>query len=98
MSNRYSYRNTGSSKRTMRLKRMTFSVSIITRYAHVLLSHLTAMLAVIVIICFIIDRFNTAMEFMTSEISRWLIAILAVLALITSVLTIVTHWIDPDKR
>lgn len=62
-----------------------------------LLSHLTAMLAIIVIICFIIDRFNTAMEFMTSDLSRWLIGILAVLALITSVLTIIGLWIKPRE-
>ncbi len=82
----------------MRLKRMTFSVSIITRYAHVLLSHLTAMLAVIVIICFIIDRFNTAMEFMTSSLSKWCILILAVLALASSILTIIALWVNPDRQ
>lgn len=68
------------------------------RLVHVLLSHLTAMLAIIVIICFIIDRFNTAMEFMTSELSRWLIGVLALLALITSVLTIIGLWVKPREN
>lgn len=75
-----------------------YSIPSRRRLIHVLLSHLTAMLAIIVIICFIIDRFNTAMEFMTSELSRWLIGVLAVLALITSVLTIIGLWNKPREN
>ena len=94
------HRNSGNNGtgRRMRFKRVAFTESIVTRLIHVLLSHLTAMFAVLIIICFIIDCFNTAMEFMTSDLSRWMIAVLAVLALATSVMTIVTHWIDPDKK
>ena len=52
---------------------------------------------VFVLICFGIDRFNTAMEFMTRELSKWYIAVLAVLALISSILNIVALWVNPDK-
>ncbi len=47
--------------------------------------------------CFVIDRFNTAMAFMDSELSKWYIAVLAVLALISSILNIVALWVNPDK-
>ncbi len=49
------------------------------------------------LICFVIDRFNTAMAFMDSELSKWYIAVLAVLALISSILNIVALWVNPDK-
>ena len=68
------------------------------RVFRVVTAHLTAMFSVMIIIWFIIDRVNTAMEFMTSEISKWCIAILALLALVSSILTICALWINPDKR
>ena len=80
------------------MKNGLFDFSNKVRVVRVILSHLTAMFAVLIIICFIIDRVNTAMEFMTSDLSRWMIGILAVLALITSVLNILGLWINPDKR
>lgn len=64
----------------------------------VVLSHLTAMLALLVLICFVIDRFNTAMAFMDSELSKWYIAVLAVLALVSSILNIVALWVNPEKQ
>ncbi len=68
------------------------------RVFRVITAHLTAMFAVLLIVCFIFDRVNTAMEFMSSELSKWCIAILAVLALISSILTICALWINPDKK
>lgn len=68
------------------------------RVLRVVLSHLTAMLALLVLICFVIDRFNTAMAFMDSELSKWYIAVLAVLALVSSILNIVALWVNPEKQ
>lgn len=79
------------------MRKSLFNFNNKRRVFRVLLSHLTAMLALLVLICFVIDRFNTAMEFMTSELSKWYIAVLAVLALISSILNIVALWVNPDK-
>ena len=67
------------------MRKSLFNFNNKRRVFRVLLSHLTAMLALLVLICFVIDRFNTAMAFMDSELSKWYIAVLAVLALIFSV-------------
>ncbi len=80
------------------MKNRLFDFSNKMRVFRVIVAHLTAMFAVLILVCFIIDRVNTAMEFMTSEISKWCIAILAVLALLSSVLTICALWENPDKR
>ena len=75
-----------------------FDFSNIARTIRVILSHITMMLAALVLVLFVIDRFNTAMEFITSQLSRWFIAVLALFALITSVVNIVALWDNPDKR
>lgn len=62
-----------------------------------LISHATLILSVIILVCFVIDRFNGAMEFMTSEITKWLIAALALLAGTNGVLTIVALWENPSN-
>jgi phage shock protein PspC (stress-responsive transcriptional regulator) len=80
------------------MKNKLFDFSNKVRVFRVITAHLTAMFAVLIIVCFIIDRVNTAMEFMTSNLSKWCIAILAVLALIGSILTICALWVNPDKR
>lgn len=68
------------------------------RVVRVILAHLTMLFAVLVLVLFVIDRVNSAMEFMTSPLSRWMIAILAFLALVSSVLSIIALWDNPDKR
>lgn len=79
------------------MRKSLFNFNNKRRVFRVLLSHLTAMLALLVLICFVIDRFNTAMAFMDSELSKWYIAVLAVLALISSILNIVALWVNPYK-
>ena len=73
------------------MRKSLFNFNNKRRVFRVLLSHLTAMLALLVLICFVIDRFNTAMAFMDSELSKWYIA------LISSILNIVALWVNPDK-
>ena len=80
------------------MKKSLFDFSNKVSVFRVILSHLTAMLSVLIIICFIIDRVNTAMEFMSSGLSKWCIAILALLALISSVLNIIALWKNPDRK
>ncbi len=80
------------------MKNRLFDFSNKARVLRVVLAHLTAMFAILIIICFIIDIFNTAMEFMTSSLSKWCILILAVLALASSILTIIALWVNPDRQ
>ena len=47
--------------------------------------HLSLALGLLVLTCFVIDRFNDVMAFMTSEISKWFIAGLALTSVITSI-------------
>lgn len=75
-----------------------FDFSNKVRVIRVILSHITMMLAVLVLVLFFIDRINTAMELMTSQLSRWVFALLALFALITAILNIIALWDNPDKR
>ena len=47
------------------------------RMIRVILSHLTMLLAVLVLVLFVIDNINDAMQFMSSRLSMWVIAIFA---------------------
>ena len=75
-----------------------FDFSNKVRVIRVILSHITMMLAVLVHVLFFIDRINTAMELMTSQLSRWVFVLLALFALITAILNIIALWDNPDKR
>ena len=80
------------------MKNRMFDFSDKKRVFRTVVSHLTAMLSVMVIVFFIIDRVNSAMEFMSSDLSKWVIVILAALSLVSAVLTIVSLWDNPDSR
>ena len=62
------------------------------------LPHLTIVLSLMTLIFFCIDRVNTAMAFMTSELSRWLFAVLAVCAVICSIMLVAAQWREDDRR
>ena len=47
--------------------------------------HITLILSLMVLTFFVIDRFNEFMAFMTSDLSKWVIAALALSALVTSI-------------
>ncbi|MBO4384636.1 MAG: hypothetical protein J5854_04375 [Clostridia bacterium] len=68
------------------------------RVFRVVLAHLTVLLSIMVISFFMIDRFNDAMEFMTSDLSKFVCLILAVLSLVSSIVTIVCLWVNPDRK
>lgn len=50
-----------------------------------LLPHATLILSLMVLTFFVIDRFNEYMAFMSSEISKWVIAGLALCALLSAI-------------
>lgn len=47
--------------------------------------HLSLALGLIVLAFFVLDRFNDVMAFMTSDLSKWYIAALALTSIITSI-------------
>lgn len=59
--------------------------------------HLTIVLALMTLIFFCIDRVNPIMAFMTSELSKWVFAVLAVLAIVSSLLLIAAEWRADDR-
>ncbi len=59
--------------------------------------HLTIVLALMTLIFFCIDRVNPIMAFMTSELSKWVFAVLAVLAIFSSLLLIAAEWRAEDR-
>ena len=54
--------------------------------------HLTIILGLMTLTFFCIDRVNTAMAFMTSELSKWVFMALAVLAIFSATLLIGFQW------
>ena len=54
-------------------------------------------LAMMTLTFFVIDRFNEFMDFMTSEMSKWVFAALAVFAIATAVRLIAADWKGKDE-
>lgn len=63
-----------------------------------LFAHASMLLSILVLVCFVLDKFNNAMDFMTADISKWLFAVTAVVSIISSVLTIINLWTKPQNR
>ncbi len=53
------------------------------------LAHACIIIGMMFVIFFVIDRFNSAMEFLTSSISKWLILILAVCSILNGLFSAV---------
>lgn len=62
-----------------------------------LLAHVQLMLSVIVLTCFVIDKFNSSMEFMESSLTKALVGVLAVFTMITAIMTITAYWPKTKK-
>lgn len=60
-----------------------------------LFAHASVIISLVVLICFVLDKFNDAMDFMTADISRWFIGVSALIAIINGILTIVSLWKKP---
>ena len=63
-----------------------------------LIPHLTFILALMTLTFFCIDRINRSMAFMTSEMSKWTFAGLAVCSILTSWALIACHWREDDRE
>jgi len=63
-----------------------------------LLPHATLILSLMVLTFFVIDRFNEYMAFMSSELSKWVIAGLALCALATALRLILLDQAEPRPR
>lgn len=63
-----------------------------------IIPHITIILSLMTIAFFIIDKFNEIMAFMTSEMSKWLFAVLALCAIITSVCLIRSNLQEEERR
>lgn len=63
-----------------------------------LFAHASMLLSILVLVCFVLDKFNNAMDFMTADISKWLFAVTAVVSIISAILTIINLWTMPQKR
>ena len=62
------------------------------------LPHATIVLSLMTLTFFAIDRVNTGMAFMTSELSKWVFMLLAVCALVTAVLLIGQNWRNDARQ
>ena len=60
--------------------------------------HITIILALMTLTFFIIDRFNSFMDFMTSEMSKWVFAALAVFAIASAVRLIAADWREDGRE
>ena len=60
--------------------------------------HLTLVLALMTLTFFCIDRVNTGMAFMTSELSKWVFMLLAVCALLSGLMLISANWRDEARQ
>lgn len=63
-----------------------------------IIPHATIVLSLMTLLFFIISRFNDAMAFMTSALSQWLFALLAVCALITAICLISAQWKERKRK
>ena len=60
--------------------------------------HAVIVLSLMTLTFFGLDRFNPIMAFMTSELSKWVFALLAVTGLITAILLIGMQWSEDDRK
>ena len=60
--------------------------------------HLTIILGLMTLTFFCIDRVNRSMAFMTSELSKWVFAVLALLAIVSGVCLIGCEWREDARK
>lgn len=53
-----------------------------------LLAHAMLILSLLLLTLFVVDRFNRAMMFLSNELTKWLVAVFALLAAVQAVLLI----------
>ena len=68
------------------------------RFLARVLPHLTIVFGVMTLVFYVVDGFNAVMAFMSSELSKQVFMVLAVLSIITSVMLISRQWKEDDKK
>ena len=68
------------------------------RFFSRILPHAVIVLSLMTLTFFGIDRFNPIMAFMTSELSKWVFALLAVAGFTTAILLIGMQWSEDDRK
>ena len=63
-----------------------------------LLPHAVIVLSLMTLTFFGIDRFNPIMAFMTSELSKWVFALLAIFGFATAITLIGMQWSEDDRK
>lgn len=62
------------------------------------LPHLTIILGVMTLVFYVVDGFNAVMAFMASDLSKQVFLVLAVCAIISSVMLISRQWKEDDRK
>jgi uncharacterized membrane protein YuzA (DUF378 family) len=62
------------------------------------LPHLTIILGLMTLVFFAVDGFNAVMAFMASDLSKLIFAVLAVCAIISSIMLISRQWKEDDRK
>ena len=68
------------------------------RFIQRVMPHAVIVLSLMTLTFFSIDRVNPIMAFMTSELSKWVFALLAVTGFFTAVFLIGMQWHEDDRR
>ncbi|MBS7259247.1 MAG: hypothetical protein KIG25_02265 [Eubacteriales bacterium] len=76
----------------------------VRRKLNVLFAHASLVMGIFVFVCFVLEKVNDSVSFMTGEvaewfmasgIAKWFIGIGALLAIMTAILTIINLWKKP---
>lgn len=62
------------------------------------LPHLTIILGVMTLVFYVVDGFNAVMAFMASDLSKQVFLVLAICAIISSVMLISRQWKEDDRK
>jgi len=62
------------------------------------LPHLTIILGLMTLVFYVVDGFNAVMAFMASELSKQVFMVLAICAIISSVMLIARQWKEDDRK
>ncbi len=62
------------------------------------LPHLTIILGLMTLVFYVVDGFNAVMAFMASDLSKQVFMVLAICAIISSVMLISRQWKEDDRK
>lgn len=58
----------------------------LSRFLERIMPHICIILSLDILVLFVIDRFNTAMAFINNDITKWMLCVLTVISIITSLM------------